>query len=359
MQSSTCRAVQEAGEAAGREYGLAETMARELARLLNRQAPERFRGDDAAGQATLDGLARAFAVGPLEELADRLVGASGWAEWLAGVEVPPPAPGLPDYARNLEVDLEPSGPSIDTHARVGLVGGGEAIVHIRIQKWYQPDLDRHLFHESRKLERKFGKMPMVLVFLLWPPAEGPGMTGRFRERDAKGRVKRTFSYTIKRAWELTPEEVTHSPGTMMLAPLTKGSRERMPEIVQMAREGLDRSKADAMTRLMAWEAFYWSMGLVCDLNEAHRALGDVLPLIQTSPNYLSAKGNAFQEAYTAAQVEGPLRVARALVLRQATHRFGECPGAGDALAAVTAREELQELARRVLTAPDWASLLPR
>src|SRR5215475_64789 len=83
MQSSTCRAVDEAGRAAGREYGLAEATARTLARLLNRQAKHQF-GADEAGRATLDGLADAHAVGRLEELADSLVTAPGWGDWLAG-----------------------------------------------------------------------------------------------------------------------------------------------------------------------------------------------------------------------------------------------------------------------------------
>src|SRR5438876_765961 len=106
MQSSTCRAVEEAGKAAGRAYGLAEAQARELARLLNRQAKQKFGGADPAGRETLDGLAQAFACDRLEELADRLVAAPSWAAWLAGVAVPPPAPGLPDYTRDLEIDLE-------------------------------------------------------------------------------------------------------------------------------------------------------------------------------------------------------------------------------------------------------------
>src|SRR5262249_50091352 len=150
-------------------------------------------------------------------------------------------------------------------------------------------------------ERRHGKMPMVLVFLMWPPAEGLGMTGKYRERDAKGKVKRVFTYTLKRAWELEPEEVMHSPGTMILAPLTRGSKQRMPEIVQMMKKGLDQARADAKTRGMVWDSVYWSMGLICELDEAHRALGDLLPFIQKSENYLSAKGHAFLEEYSAAQ----------------------------------------------------------
>jgi hypothetical protein len=359
MQSSTCRAVDEAGKAAGREYGLAESMSAALARLLKRQAKQKFGGADKEGHAALDALAQGFACSQLEELSGRLADASNWGEWRAGVAAPPPAPGLPEYTKEVEADFEPSGPSIDTHMKVGMVGGGDAIIHLRIQKWYQPDLDRHLFEESCKLERKHGKMPMVFVFLMWPPAEGPGMTGRFEERGTNGKVKRVFTYNIKRAWELEPEEVTHSPGTMLLAPLTRDAKQRMPEIVQMVKRGLEQCKADSRTRDAVWDAVYWSMGLICDLDEAHRALGEVLATIHKGHYYLNAKGQAFLEAYSAAQSEGPPAAIRALVLRQAARRFGELPGAGDALASVTQLEDLEALAQRVLTASDWPSLLAK
>lgn len=359
MLSSTCRAVEEAGGSAGRDYGLAESMSQTLARLLKRQARQRFGGPDPTGQAMLDNLAQAFAHERLEELAERLVAAAGWAEWLAGVVAPPRAPGLPAYTRDLEIDLEPSEPSIDTHFSARMHGGGEEIVHLRIQKWYQPDLDRHLFHASRKLERKHGRMPRVFVFLMWPPAEGPGMTGRYEDRDERGEVTRVFTYTIKRAWEIEPEEVTQNIGTMLLAPLSRRSRERMPYVVDLIKKGLARSKPDGRTREMVWAAVYWAMGLICDLDEAHRALGDVLPFIHASANYNSAKGHAFLAAYSTAQTEGALRAARTLILRQAARRFGEVPGAAEALAAITGLPELEALAERVLTAADWPSLLAK
>ncbi len=359
MQSSTCRDVDEAGRTAGREYGLAESVSRALALLLSRQARQKFGGPDETGRTTLDGLARAFATDQLGELGERLIDSSSWDEWLAGVVVPPPAADRPDYTRDLDIDLEPSGPSIDSYLQVTLRDGGTMICHIRIQKWYQPDLDRHLFENSRKVERKHGKMPMVAVFLMWPPAEGPGMTGRFEERDATGRVKHTFTYTIHRAWEMSPEEVTRGPGTMMLAPLTKDARERMPEIVRMIADGLDKNEADRTTREKAWVAAYWNMGLICDLDEAHRALGDVLSFIQSTKDYLDAKGQAFLEAYSSAQPEGRRQAGRDLILRQATRRFGPDADAAAAITAIAEPDDLDALAQRVLTAADWASLLAR
>ena len=332
MQSSTCRAADEAGRTAGREYGLAESISRMSAWLLSRQARQRFGGADAAGRTMLDGLDRAFSTDQLGRLADRLVNSSSWNEWLAGVVVPPPAEDRPAYTKDLEIDLESSGPSIDAYLQVELRGEGTRIAHIRIQKWYQPDLDRHRFEESRKMERKHGMMPMVCVFLMWPPAEGPGMTGRFEERDAMGNVTRVFTYTIRRAWELTAEEVTHSSGTMLMAPLTKKARKRMPEIVRMIESGLERNQADAKTREIVWIAVYRAMGLICDLDEAHRALGHVLRQIERGKHYKGAKGQAFLEADSSAQQEGRRQAGRDLVLRQATRRFGPDADAAAAIA---------------------------
>jgi hypothetical protein len=359
MQSSTCRAVDEAGRTAGHEYGLAESISRRLALLLSRQARQKFGGADATGRATLDGLARAFATDQLGELGDRLVASSSWNEWLAGVVVPPPAGDLPAYTRHLDIDLEPSGPSIDIYLKVELSAGETTFVHIRIQKVYQPDLDRHLFDVSRKFERKHGKMPMVAVFLMRPPAEGPGMTGRFEERDATGQVTRTFTYTIHRAWEMTAEEVTRGPGTMLLAPLTKGAREGMPEVVRLVKEGLERNRADAQTREMVWLAVYWAIGFNCDLDEAHRLVGDVLPLIHSAEHYLNAKGHAFLKAYSSAQQEGRRQAGRDLVLRQATRRFGPDANATATIASIAEPDDLDALAQRVLAAADWPLLLAR
>jgi hypothetical protein len=158
---------------------------------------------------------------------------------------------------------------------------------------------------------------------------------------------------------MSAEEVTRGPGTMMLAPLTRNARERMPEIVRMIADGLDRNRADRTTREKAWVAAYWNMGLICDLDEAHRALGDVLTFIQNTKDYQDAKGHAFLEAYSAAQPEGRRQAGRDLILRQATRRFGPDADAAAAIASITEPDELDALAQRVLAAADWASLLAR
>jgi hypothetical protein len=65
-------------------------------------------------------LCHRLAVLPFIAPTRRLVASSSWNEWLVGVVVPPPAGDPPAYTRNLDIDLEPSGPSIDTYMKVGL-----------------------------------------------------------------------------------------------------------------------------------------------------------------------------------------------------------------------------------------------
>lgn len=353
--SSTVRAGEAAGDAAGRAFGHAESRAATLAALLRRQARQRFGGADAAGQDLLDELGRAHAGDLLEDLSERLLDADGWAGWLAGCQVPP-APAYPEYAKNLEINLEPDQPSIDSLMKVGWKAGGEGIILIRMQKWYQPDLDKILFHESERLDRLHGHRPVIAVVLMWPMADGPGITGSYRGRDRRGRP-RTVTYTIRRAWELPPEDALKSPGTMMLAPLGKNAREKMPEIIRRIDEGLKSPAVDQRTREAVWITTYWAMGIVCTEEEAHAALGDRLAIVQSTPDYLSAKGRAFQAGYEQGGKAGPVAAARALIVRQGRRRFGARPEAEEALAGIDDLGRLEAMAGQVLSAADWPALL--
>lgn len=349
-QSSTSRAVGEAGRMAGRAHALAEFGSRQLAWTLGRQAKRKLGPAGPDEQATLEGLARAFAVDTLLALGDRLPASESWGDWLAGVLVPAPAPGIPEYAQNLEIAFDQSEPSIDTHAEAEIFGGVKALIHLRIQKWYQPELDKVLYESSVRLEKKHGRMPMVVVMLMWPPAEGPGMTGQYEDRDAAGRLIRKFRYVLKRAWDLTPEELAANPGAMMLAPFGNGATGRMPEVVRLIKKGLDKNQADAKTREMVWIATYWGIGLVCTLEEAHAALGDVLPVIQASESYRGALGASFGQGYSESQVEGRLIVLRELIERQSAARWGIPPGSQAWLASMTDPDVLESIAGRMLTA---------
>src|SRR5262249_30822684 len=102
---------------------------------------------------------------------------------------------------------------------------------------------------------------------------------------------------------------------------------------------------------------YWGMGMVCTLEEAHAALGDMLPFIQNCTDYRTAKGHSFREAYLEGSKEGPLLAARRLLLRQLGKRFGPRPDAADNLAKVDSLDRLESLANDVLAIADWQAFL--
>jgi hypothetical protein len=189
------------------------------------QARRKFGANDAAGEALLDALARARAGDVLRQLGLSLLEKSGWDDWLAGIEPPPPAADdFPEFAREeeKEIDLEPEPAFIDLTAKVS-TGRGPMIIHSRLQKWYQPDLGEVLYKESRRLEERFKTPVMVAVVLLWPSADGPAVTGRYQGTDARGR-KVDFRYEVRRAWEMEPEAALASTATLMMVPLARARR---------------------------------------------------------------------------------------------------------------------------------------
>jgi len=106
MQSSTCRAVDEAGRTAGRAYGLAESISRTLAWLLSRQARQKFGGADAAGgRRSMAWPAPSRPTGS-ENWGDGLVGSSSWNEWLAASSCRRPPETYLRTPGNLDIDLE-------------------------------------------------------------------------------------------------------------------------------------------------------------------------------------------------------------------------------------------------------------
>jgi hypothetical protein len=130
----------------------------------------------------------------------------------------------------------------------------------------------------------------------------------------------------------------------------------MPELIRLTRECLARNHADAHTVEAAWTVFYWAMGMVCTLQEAHALLGDLVPVIQATKDYKKVYGSAFRQGYSQALAEGPVLAIRALVAEQATQRFGEDEAQRSALNDVSALETLRAIAGRVPTATSWSGL---
>jgi hypothetical protein len=354
--SSTCAAIDVAGAAFGRQIALAESGAIALAQVISMQARKKFGTDDPAGEAKLDAFAKASAVDGLKQLGESLLDASDWTEWLTGIEPHPALDPFPEFARDEEFDPEPEHPCFEMTAESESSTGDKTILRFRFQKWYQPDLGALLFKDACRLEARFNAPVTMVVFLLWPSADGPGITGGYQGTDRTGR-KVDFQYKLWRAWELPPEQGLAGLGTMLLVPLSKGAKDRMRELIQLTRERLEELQPSASTLDKVWGSFYFGMGMSCSLEESHSLLGDLLPMIQSLPSYKRAYANAFNEGYAAAIADGPLLAIRDLLIRQAGRRFGDDPACRAALESITSLEVLKTIARRVLTAAGWSDLL--
>ena len=356
--SATCRATESNFEVNGLAFGQAESGASTLARVLLLQARQRFGREEAESRSRLDVLGAGHAVEELLSFGEALFDASDWVSWLAAATAPA-VPEFPDSARDLDMDFAPTEPSIDSFFKTSLPDGSKVVFHLRLQKWYQPDLDRVIFLEQQKVIRLQGCRCQSLVFMMWPLADGLGATGAYTGKDDCGKVQ-SIKYIIRKAWEMEPEEaLATGPGGLMLVPLTRGAKSRMSELVERMKEVVAARKPDEKTLSLVWVSIYWTMGMVCTAEEAEAFLGtELMAFIRSSKDYISVTGRSFLEGYQKGTALGPTLVLRQLVKRQGTRRFGESPEAQAILDQTSSADHLEAMALRALAANDWSFLKP-
>lgn len=355
--SATCVAIERDGRADGAALARAVAGAETLARVLAHQARATFGTDSPPDRATLAALAEARAVGRLGRLGEALPAATDWAAWLGGLEPPfPPEVPWPAFDMSEEIDIELEKPCIEVTGKATQDGGEDIVFQIRLQKWYQPDLGRELYRVAGRLEERFGCRVLMCVILMWPAADGPGLTGTYRGTGPDGRPVE-FAYQVRRAWEMDAAEVMHSPGTMMMVPLTKGAKGRMAELIAAVRARLAAAPPDAKTVELLWVMIYWAMGMVCPVAEAHALLGDLLPWLQGTAEYQKAYRAAFRTGYYQNLGPAAAEAVRDLIRGQGTRRFGGGPPAALGLDAEPSIDALEAIAHRVLTAARWDALV--
>ncbi len=353
-QSSTCRAIEDEGKSAGQAFGLGESGATTLVRVLTHLGRQKFGREDAVIKAKLEALEAGHALAELTTLGERLTTAPDWPSWLGEVVAPTP-PIYPDFAKNLEIDFEMCAPSIDTYHRANSPDD-EFTFHIRMQKWYQPELDKMMFEEQLKLKRRHNRRVETLVILMWPSADGPEITGQYVGPDESGAVQ-SFKYILKKAWEMEPEDTYAGISTMMLTPLTRGAKERMPELFANMRQLVKKQKVKAETLNVFWTCIYWTMGIVLEKDRVEAIMADLMPGVRTSKDYRSSLGHAFEEAYGKATTEGPAIALRELIARVGTVRFGSESQVASRLEAIDSADELEAKAKRLTTAMNWEEML--
>ncbi len=353
--SSTCQAIDAESIPLGRAFALAETGANVVALMLAVQARAKFGGDGVVAKPVLEGLAAARDLAGLLGLGETLVAAKTWDDWLAGAVVPPPAEGFPQFEKDDEIEFGEEKPSIEFISQAETFGKKKIIVVMRFQKWYQPDIGSDLYKLAKRLERQYGASVVCGILLMWPSADGPAVTGVHKVWSPGGK-RIDFRYTVRRAWELSPEEALAAPALMVLLPLTQGFKSRMPELIAAMREKMAPFQAEKpVSADQIWFCFYLCLGTICTLDEARSLLGEQFSKIHASADCKKAHGQAFMKGYREALAEGPVLALRDLVARQTRTKVGDESDAA-ALAAGASAETLEAAARRMFVAANDSEL---
>lgn len=345
------------GRSAGRAHGLADAACQEARKLLVRQARKRFGPERATEHATLDALGDLAA---LEALACKLVDANSWQEWLRDVVVPPaPSRAEPEYMRHYEFDPGKDNLGVDSFIEVKDHRGNRAVIHIRMQSQYEPELGKAVWKGNEKV-RKQHRLPVSsVVILLHEGADGPGVTGEYAPPPRAGRNPGTiFRYSVSRAWEKTPGELLSGGlGTLPLAPMSNLTEAELPEVIRRMEEIIGaQAKPEDAAKL--WLSTYFFMGLRYPAELIHRLLANVMPLVRSTENFKGVLAKGYVQGVSQGMAEGPILAAKTLIRAQGEKRFGP-PDARStaALEAANDQEHLERLTGRLLEASAWPDLL--
>jgi hypothetical protein len=338
----------------GSRRGSSDGACRQLAKLIRRHGKRAFGELTPEQREILVQLETAGQLAELERIRDGLAAASGWGELLPRTVEAGTVEPDPEYLLPFEFDPTPMAPSIDTYAKAKSVHGAETVVHMRFQRVYQENLGEILYQDSERLREKYQATVQTLVMLLWPGADGPGVTGTYKPR--KGAE---FRYHLARLWERDAEEMASSPGMAMFAPLGRGAEERLPGIVsKMAAAITEAGKDDPHMAEDVWVVAYFSMGLRYTAERVNEVLADFLPDMYKSRDFRSALSQGYYAGLNRSRNDGAMEATRDWVLTLGSCRLGEPPPhIRKGLEANRNLDRLEQIAGRVLKCSTWAEAL--
>jgi hypothetical protein len=297
------------------------------------------------------------------------------AAWLEFLGIPVPDPSLVQV-----IDSNVSTISAETDKAVRVGGPEPLIVHTEFLSgrdlaqpaqahWYNTLLDRH------------HKVPVwsVLV-LIRPAADGPELTGVFEKTCPVLGQNLWFRYDVVRVWLQPPEKLlTAGLPVLPLAPISNVGPDRLAEVVTAVAERLKREAGPELVKTL-WASTTLLMGARYPREQVGELIEGVATMvlgihgIEDSWVYqdIFAKGRAEGEAKGRAEgraegeakgraegrVEGAAEEDRRVLLGLGRDKLGPPDERVEAqIAAITDRERLHSLLRRLLHVSTWDELL--
>jgi predicted transposase YdaD len=236
-------------------------------------------------------------------------------------------------------------------------GAGDKVLRVHARPPYLLHFDFQSGHDSARLPKRLRLYNAVLDYrhdlpvlsvavLLQPEADSPQLTGKF-ERAFKGEQPYSFlRYEVLRVWTLSVEMLLAGGlGTLPLAPISNVTQAELPGVVGRMQEQLTGQPRGADILAIS----YVLVGMRYSPEFAEILFREVRGMKESS---------TYQAIVAEGRVEGRVEGARAVLLVQGTDRFGPPDAATrKAINAIGDLQQLQQLARKLLTAETWGELL--
>lgn len=218
---------------------------------------------------------------------------------------------------------------------------GAYIVHLEFQSGYEPMFAPRLLRYNALLSHRHRMPVQSAVVLLRPEADGPDMTGSFRQEIPGGQVVHEFRFLVVRVWK-TPVAslLAGGLGTLPLAPISDLAGMTTREVLRQMAARLER-EADAEQASRLWTSTYFLMGLRFTAEQTEQLFQGVGTMKESA-------------TFQATVAEGEKRA----LLSLGRKRFGP-PGESVVaiIDSIVQPAQVEGLLDRVLEASSWAELL--
>lgn len=281
----------------------------------------------------------------LKQLVDRH--AADWTRFVCEqAGLPPNTPAEP-----LDADLGTVSPQADKLFRIGPPAGG--LIHLELQASWAEGLPAqlHLYNTLAEF-RNTGPVRTILI-LLRPEANASDLTGRFRKSHEGGEYLR-FDYRIVKLWQQPCKPLLSGPlGLIPLGLLTNDARPQLAEHLRQVEERLQSEGLPPAEHGEMLTACQILLGLRYNKSDI-RQLFSGLRTMRESSGYQLILDEGREEGLS----KGELRGLREAILDAGEARFGSPPTDAEMrLDAITEREHLRRIVRRVAVAANWDDLL--
>ena len=222
---------------------------------------------------------------------------------------------------------------------------GAYIVHLEFQSGYERMFPARLLRYNALLSHRHQMPVQSGVILLRPEADGPDMTGVFRQEIPGGRVVHDFRFLVVRVWQ-TPVEslLAGGLGTLPLAPIADLAGLTTREVLRRMADRLGR-EADAEQASRLWTSTYFLMGLRFTAKQTESFFQGIGTMIESA-------------TYQATVAQGRIEEVRKVIDRLGRIRFGEpSPAQATAIETITDLTRGEAMIDRLLTAGSWSDLL--